>query len=432
MQWAVNGQWVPIDDGGCLSTCHLCMAVCPFQDHKENEDTLAAAHYGSIEAIQHTPETGYYFNAYAGHANGQYRERGASGGMASWFLAALLEKGTVDHVICVRPKADAECLFEFAVFSTAEEVRGGAKSAYYPVELSNVLRHIMENDGRYAVMALPCFAKAIRLASHRIPLLRRRIAVLAGLVCGQMKSKYFADYLIRHMGLDPLEVTRLSFRSKNPNRPASNFEIQAQTRNGRQGVCESRDIFAQTWCSGMFTPRACTFCDDIFAETADIAFMDAWLPEYAEDSRGTSIVLIRSQTARQLIEDGIKQETITMRTISIEKVITSQAGVVEQKNSKLTNRLWMAGKKGFYLRKRIAPVRPSWFQRLLLDVREDMRKTSQEAYGIARISGTRILFEFAARMQSPQRRWNALLLVANCIIYARVAISRFIHFWIPR
>ncbi len=319
----------------------------------------------SIDKIQHTSETGYYLNAYAGHANKGYRERGASGGLASWFLADLLEKKVVDHVICVRPKNDAERLFEFAVLSTPEEVHGTAKSAYYPVELSTVLRHILQNNGRYAVMTLPCFAKAMRLASQRIPLLKQRIVVLAGLVCGQMKSKFFADYLISHMGLDPKEVTTLTFRSKNPDRSASNFEMKTRTRTGVDGMCVwGGGIYAETWCSGMFTLWACPFCDDIFAEVTDVTFMDPWLPEYVSDSRGTSVVLARSQTAKQLLEDGIAQGTIAMSPLTIDKAIASQVGVVEQKRARLANRLWIASRKGIHLRKRVEPVRPSWYQQL--------------------------------------------------------------------
>lgn len=33
-------------------------------------------------------------------------------------------------------------------------------------------------------------------------------------------------------------------------------------------------------------PRACNYCDDVFAECADVTCMDAWLPEYSQDHRG--------------------------------------------------------------------------------------------------------------------------------------------------
>lgn len=40
--------------------------------------------------------------------------------------------------------------------------------------------------------------------------------------------------------------------------------------------------------------KACDFCDDVFAETADIALGDAWLPEYVQDGNGTNVVVTRN------------------------------------------------------------------------------------------------------------------------------------------
>lgn len=434
MQWTKAGQLAPLETGHCPPACHLCLDICPFQDREEDEDTLATALYGAAKGIRHTPQTGFFLEAYAGHANGGYRERGASGGLASWFLANLLAKGTVEHIICVRPKTEPECLFEYAVLSTPEEVRGAAKSAYYPVEISGILRHLLDHEGRYAVVALPCVAKALRLASQRMPLLQHRLVLLAGLVCGQTKSRGFAEYLLRTIGLEPQEVTNLSFRSKNPDRPANNFELRARTSTGTEGVCVwGGGFYADTWCSGMFTPRACTLCDDIFAETSDIVFMDAWLPEYTPDSRGTSIALVRSAIAHKLIEEGIAQGAVKMEPLPIGEAIASQAGVVELKRTGLSNRLWLAAKDGLQLRKRVASVRPSCWRGLRLKARESVRRASHEAFVVAgSLTGSAWLQMFEARMRSRRMRLNAVLFPGRCVARARLVASRCIHFFIGR
>jgi len=48
------------------------------------------------------------------------------------------------------PTGDPERLFTFRVFDTPENVRTGAGSAYYPVEMSEVIRQVLEVPGRYA------------------------------------------------------------------------------------------------------------------------------------------------------------------------------------------------------------------------------------------------------------------------------------------
>ena len=381
MEWTQYGLFQPQEKKTCIPSCRLCLDVCPFQDHTINEDTIGAELFSSAIGIKHSAQIGYYMGSWAGYANGDYRDRGASGGLASWFLGKLIETMTVDRVICVRPKEDSECLFEFSVLTTVQEVNAAAKSAYYPVELSEVLHYVTKNEGRYAIIALPCFVKAIRLASARIPVLKRRIVVLAGLVCGQTKSKLFTQYLIHHMGLNPKDVTRLSFRSKNPNRPAGNFDMRARTRTGDEGVSSFVGGYAKTWCSGMFSPRACAFCDDTFAEVADISFMDAWLPQYAGDSRGTSLVLTRSVEAERIISRGVAEDDIALTIVAVDQIKQSQAAVTEWKRRDLAWRLWLEQKSGRPVpEKRVMRRRPPVWHAMRLRLREYLRRFSFEAW----------------------------------------------------
>ena len=90
MGWTTDGLLQPNDQGMCLAKCRRCLDICPFIDHAEGENTLAKTCFGQIPNIQRTLETGYYLSAYVGYSEGDYRRSGASGGMASLFLASLL------------------------------------------------------------------------------------------------------------------------------------------------------------------------------------------------------------------------------------------------------------------------------------------------------------------------------------------------------
>lgn len=425
MRWTKLGTLAPADGGRCSTACRLCLEACPFQDGAPHEDAVAHSLYGDIGGIRHKPETGYVLAAYAGYAGGGYRPRGASGGMASWFLARLLETGRVDHVLCVRPRAESDCLFEYAVLSAPADVSDSSRSAYYPVELSQVLRHVMEHNGQFAVIAVPCFAKAIRRAQEHVPALKRRIAVVAGLVCGQTKSKGFSDYLIARMGLDLRNVAKVIFRSKNPDQPAGNFDMRATLKNGGDGVCSWQGgVYGETWASGLFTPRACQFCDDTFAETADIVFMDAWLPEYERDRQGTSIVLARSWDARRTLEKGMADHVIALHPLPIDKVIASQAGVVFRKRDLLANRLWIERNKKGQPLKRVVASRPNWFRRLLLEAQENIRKKGEMAYVLSDPNGPNRMDEFHKAIQVPQCRLQAMRFAGVCYSRLRSVMAR--------
>ena len=148
--------------------------------------------------------------------------------MATWLLEELLSNSIVDHVICVAPTGDPERLFEFKVFSTPNEVRTGAGSAYYPIEMSAAIREVLETPGRYAIVGLPCFIKAVRLAQRSSAKLRERIVVTIGLVCGQMKSKYFTDYIAALAGVRGTVIG--VYRGKEQDQPASNFTFHFHDR----------------------------------------------------------------------------------------------------------------------------------------------------------------------------------------------------------
>jgi coenzyme F420-reducing hydrogenase beta subunit len=327
----------------------------------------------------------------------------------------------VDRVICVRSNPDPERLFVYAIATNLEEVRAGAKSAYYPVELSQAIHTVLRESKRYAVIGLPCTLKALRLAMLADRRLRDRISVTAGLVCGQTKSRAFVEYLTRSQVIDPDRVRAFSFREKDASRSASNFFARV-TSPEKMACLPWTGLYGRTWMGGEFTPRPCRFCDDVFAEVADIAFMDAWLPEYVKDGRGTSIILSRSKLAEQIIEGGIARAEISLQSIAVDKVIVSQAGVVEQKRKLLAYRLWMAGKKSAPLRKRVSPVRPPWFQRPELIARENLRATSHEAVSAAGSVGKDWMQTYDSVMRMDRRRLDIILHLAHYYDRVRTAV----------
>ena len=82
--------------------------------------------------------------------------------------------------------------------------------------------------------------------------------------------------------------------------------------------------------------------------------MDAWLPKYSQDSRGTSLCIVRSELAKDSL---LNDSTLTLSEISIDKVIESQRGVVVNKRERLSYRLLKRRNEGLFLpEKRVQPA----------------------------------------------------------------------------
>lgn len=334
IRWNERGEYNPVvvaDAPECGVNCSVCYDVCPAHGNTKNETEIGASLYGATEEIEHRDETGYYLNSYVGYSE-EHRLTSASGGLATWTLEQLLTSGEVDGVAAVGRTADPEKLFEFKICRTVDEIRACSRSAYYPVEASQVIRYMQENEGNYAIIGLPCVCKAVRLAQDKFPRLKTRIKYVLGLTCGHTCSKFFAEYICALGGGDPTQLKEFIFRTKDLSQPASNHGMTFRSGEGKSEV--KKQVMWQDGCNtafarGYFQLLGCFHCDDVFAECADAVFMDAWLPEYIPEPKGTSLVLNRCFKLGPIF---VASDTVF--AIASARVIASQRQVVKRKRAR--------------------------------------------------------------------------------------------------
>lgn len=328
--------------------------ICPMSPTAADEDAIA---YRVFREATHTdPAIGRFEAAYVGHVQqSDYRNQGSSGGLVSWVAKQLLASGQVDGVAHVVPCDPADGrLFEYRISRTSAEVREGAKSRYYPVELTGVLREIRATPGRYAVVGIPCFIKAIRLLQRADPLLDQRIAFTLGIFCGHMKSRHLVESFAWQLGTELSEVRALDYRLKDHSRPANWYRARLNLPNGSSAEKDWWDLADGDWGAGFFQNPACDYCDDVVAETADISFGDAWLEPYSSDGRGTNVVVVRSRPLDALICDGIAQRELSLEPVDADFVQRTQAAGLRHRRQGLAYRLtWR--RKGVVPRKRVEP-----------------------------------------------------------------------------
>src|SRR5690625_1411219 len=183
------GQFEPVIDGP--AEVHGLQKVCPFSNRSSNETEIARRLFGN--ACHWNDKLGYYRSCYAGYvAEGSFRSDGSSGGFGKWIGHELQRLNLVDGVVQVAATHGGEGGLHYSYLITRDlkSTRTASKSAYYPVELSDVVREMKATPGRYAVVGVPCFIKAIRLLAASDPVLEARIRFTVGLVCGHLKRKF--------------------------------------------------------------------------------------------------------------------------------------------------------------------------------------------------------------------------------------------------
>lgn len=365
--------------------------VCPFANAALNEDILGKALFSKQQRIKHDDAIGYYLKTYVGYAiSDGFRDRGSSGGMVSWVISQLFSSDKIDAVIHVKESSEQGLMYSYQVSRSIGEMEKGAKSKYYPIELSGVLEYVRTHDERFAIVGVPCFIKAVRQLETVNVTVASRIQYHIGLVCGHLKSTFFALSEAWEAGIPPQDVTLVDFRYKLPGCAASDYAIKAEgvvEGEKTEVIVPTRELSTTNWGYGYFKYNACEYCDDVLAETADITCGDAWLPGYDADSGGTNVVVVRSQEMLDIIDS--KMDEVHLEEVPPEVIAQSQRSGLRHRREGLAYRLYLKDKKKEwrptkrvqasdripYLRKKVYEYRMELSEQSFVAFREALKTT---------------------------------------------------------
>jgi coenzyme F420-reducing hydrogenase beta subunit len=371
-------------------------ARCPMSPAATNEDVIAAELFDASP----DPRLGRSLAAYVGHVEeGEWRAQGSSGGLTSWVAGELLRTGRVDAVahVCPEDPQITGRLFGYTLSRSPEELSRGAKSRYYPVDLSAVLKTIAATPGRYAVIGVPCFIKAVNLARRADPVLATRITHTLGLFCGHQKSAHLVDSFALQLHADMARVRAVDYRLKDPGRPANWYRAHLTLDDGSTRSEDWMHLADGDWGAGYWQNPACNWCDDVAAETADIAFGDAWVEPYSSDGRGTNVAVVRSHELLRLIEGARADGRLALEPVSNDYVADTQAAGFRHRREGLAYRLTWS-KRGLTPRKRVAPSAAlPWRRKAIYRLRAAITVGSHLLFALARRTGRPGLYTGWAR-----------------------------------
>lgn len=362
-------------------------ALCPFSPEATNEDAIAAARFPDAPLLD--ARLGRHISCYVGAAaEPPFRERGSSGGMVSWVAAELMRRGEIDGVLHVHPGQPGQPFFGYRISRSEDELLSGARSRYHPVHLAAVLDQVRASPGRYAVVGIPCFIKAVHLARAQDPVLEERITHMLGLFCGHMKSARFVESFAWQLGADHDRVRAVEYRLKDANRPANWYTAHLTLDDGSTVQNEWFHLADGDWGAGFFQNSACNFCDDVVAETADVSFGDAWVEPYSSDGRGTNVVVVRAPLIQHLIDEARADGRLGLEPVDADFVAATQAAGFRQRREGLAYRLTWA-RRGIRPIKRVAPSAAGigWRRKLVYRTRAAISRGSHRMARLAAATG---------------------------------------------
>ncbi|MFC1928289.1 Coenzyme F420 hydrogenase/dehydrogenase, beta subunit C-terminal domain [Chloroflexota bacterium] len=309
-----KGIYVPQLDRERCNECGICLDVCP--GHSVDFKGL------NSEVFGREPEDiflGNYLKCYIGHAiDYDIRYNSASGGLVTALLIFALEEGLIDGALVTRMSEENPLEPQPFIARTRKEIISAAKSKYCPVPVNVALKEILNEEGRFAIVGLPCHIHGVRKAELANKKLKERIALHMSIFCSHSPSFLATEYVLHRIGVRKEKVKGLDYRGEGW--PGS---MKVSLEEGEVSV-----LLPDYWAGGFgtcFRPQRCTMCCDKTSELADVSFGDAWLHELKNDEIGISVIISRSEIGESLLNAAESQERIELEGIDRGKMVLSQS-----------------------------------------------------------------------------------------------------------
>ncbi|MHC4083586.1 MAG: Coenzyme F420 hydrogenase/dehydrogenase, beta subunit C-terminal domain [Planctomycetota bacterium] len=310
----------PIINSANCSECGECVKVCPgiaishnpFNNQAISELQLA---WGPILEV---------WEGYA--SDPEIRYNGSSGGIATALALYCLEKEQSSGLLHIGTKPEAP-LQNVPVFSKSrEELLAYTGSRYSPAAPCEKLQWIEESDSPCVFIGKPCDVVALRKSQVVNPMLNSKVSLAISIFCAGTPPTKGTYKLLDAFGVKPEEAKQLRYRGCGwPG--ATTVKIKGSNGQVRQMTYE------ESW-GGILSKYGqlrCRLCPESTGEFADISCGDPWYREVEADDPGRSLVLVRTEIGRMILQEAMKADYIKLEQVNSITVPRSQKSLLRRR-----------------------------------------------------------------------------------------------------
>jgi len=319
MKIALDGAYRPFIDLSKCSFCRLCERVCPGVPFAQK---IMVNGLGSL------------IRCYVGYStDSTIRWKASSGGLVTTILLSLLEESVISGAVVVKDNPDDPLRPFMTLVKDEEEIKGAMGSRYCPVEPRFKVKDLIREQGKIAVVGLPCHIQAFRRLEEVVRELRNKVLIHLGLFCGKSPNFYAITYFLRKVAeVYESDIAHISYRG----RGWSGKGIII-TKHGN-----SFAFGLSNWCNFSyyphFIPIRCAMCYDITNQHADISLGDAW--GLSHDKVGTSVIITRTHIGESIIQHLHNTGRLVLHEVKPEQISRGQGLENKVKNSLVRTYMW--------------------------------------------------------------------------------------------
>jgi len=258
---------------------------------------------------------GFYERIYIAHSlDDQIRWKAASGGLVTGCLTFALEEGIIQGALVTKFNAKMMKSEPF-IAKNREEILSAAGSKYAPTPIGTKMKELIREEGKFAVVGLPCHIEGIRKAETLDVHLKKKISLHLGLMCSGVPTIRGTLFLLKILGIDVQELDDLRYRG---GEWPGYFSVRL-----KNNIQKAISLYNYSPIIRAFTHPRCFLCLDFMNEYSDISFGDAfWITRNKE--LGTSVVISRTKIGDEFLKRAQKKGAIKLTEIEASTLMSEK------------------------------------------------------------------------------------------------------------
>jgi coenzyme F420 hydrogenase subunit beta len=237
------------------------------------------------------------------------RYAGSSGGAATALALHAIEHEGVHGLLHAVARKDVPFLNETVLSRTRDELVAATGSRYAPTSPCEGLDLIETAPGPCVFIGKPCDVAGAVAASSLRPELERRLALTIAVFCADTPTTRGTLEMMARVGVDPDQASSVRYRGNGwPGRATVTIRGSAETR---------QLSYEESWGDILQKHRQwrCYVCADHTGEHADISVGDPWYREIPPDEPGLSLIVVRTERGRRMVEAARASGALTVRRV---------------------------------------------------------------------------------------------------------------------
>ncbi len=310
--------------GECLSVCpgiHLKARTCPT---------------GGLSSLSFS--WGGVLEIWEGYAvDERIRFCGSSGGCVTAFSLFALETKQTEAILQIRENPDNPLENISMIHSRPEQVLSCMGSRYSPASPCEKIRDVLKREQNWFFVGKPCDNAAVRMYLEKQPELFEGAGCLISIFCAGTPSFEGVRAILNRFQVSEEDVSHLRFRGHGwPGKLCLFLKDQ------RRLELEYEEAWGNIL--SKYVPLRCRLCPDGTGEFADLSFGDAWYRKNPDGEKGFSLVLVRTEKGRCLLQEARQAGYLYLEQVREEVLARSQPYLLNKRRhllGRLQTMKWM-------------------------------------------------------------------------------------------